>query len=187
MGRKRQDEHWTWDVREATQQRIVWLPENAGSLTGFCPFWLLSWFLDSALSIRAFFLGSGRNPWLTCLEDGLWSLPEAYCKLECDAPPVIPNAGLLVPHCLQGNHDVGSVCRYECKPGYYAVPSAENKVRRWAGLFLDFCTSLYPYTLISKSQTVTLEIILRPSGLSTTCCLGLFFYIISLHLHGYIP
>ncbi|XP_038398349.1 LOW QUALITY PROTEIN: pappalysin-2 isoform X1 [Canis lupus familiaris] len=71
----------------------------------------------------------GRNPWLTCLEDGLWSLPEAYCKLECDAPPVIPNAGLLVPHCLQGNHDVGSVCRYECKPGYYAVPSAENKVR----------------------------------------------------------
>ncbi|XP_044904337.1 pappalysin-2 isoform X1 [Felis catus] len=71
----------------------------------------------------------GLNPWLTCLEDGLWSLPEAYCKLECDAPPVIPNASLLLPHCLQGNHDVGSVCRYECKPGYYAEPSAEGKVR----------------------------------------------------------
>ncbi|XP_077619445.1 pappalysin-2 isoform X1 [Crocuta crocuta] len=71
----------------------------------------------------------GRNPWLTCLEDGLWSLPEAYCKLECDAPPVIPNASLLLPQCLQGGHDVGSVCRYECKPGYYAEPSAEGKVR----------------------------------------------------------
>ncbi|XP_067584830.1 pappalysin-2 isoform X2 [Pseudorca crassidens] len=71
----------------------------------------------------------GLSPWLTCLEDGLWSLPEAYCKLECDVPPVIPNANLLLPHCLQGNHDVGSICRYKCKPGYYVMGSAENKVR----------------------------------------------------------
>ncbi|XP_046536463.1 pappalysin-2 [Equus quagga] len=71
----------------------------------------------------------GLSPWLTCLEDGLWSLPEAYCKLECDAPPDIRNAKLLLPHCLQGNHDVGSVCRYECKPGYYVVESVESKVR----------------------------------------------------------
>ncbi|XP_047609670.1 pappalysin-2 [Phacochoerus africanus] len=71
----------------------------------------------------------GLSPWLTCLEDGLWSLPEAYCKLECDAPPVIPNANLLLPHCLQGHHDVGSICRYECKPGYYVVGGADNQVR----------------------------------------------------------
>ncbi|XP_077013201.1 pappalysin-2 [Tamandua tetradactyla] len=71
----------------------------------------------------------GLSPWLTCLEDGLWSLPEAYCKLECDVPPLIPNANLLLPHCLQGNHDVGSVCKYECKPGYYVVEGAESKVR----------------------------------------------------------
>ncbi|EPY78991.1 pappalysin-2 isoform 1 [Camelus ferus] len=71
----------------------------------------------------------GLSPWLTCLEDGLWSLPEAYCKLECDVPPVIPNANLLQPRCLQGNHDVGSVCRYECKPGYYVMGSAESQVR----------------------------------------------------------
>ncbi|XP_047561665.1 pappalysin-2 [Lutra lutra] len=71
----------------------------------------------------------GLNPWLTCLEDGLWSLPEAYCKLECDAPPVIPNASVLLPPCPQRSHDVGSVCRYRCKPGYYAVPSADSKVR----------------------------------------------------------
>ncbi|KAB0376892.1 hypothetical protein FD755_011336, partial [Muntiacus reevesi] len=70
----------------------------------------------------------GLSPWLTCLEDGLWSLPEAYCKLECDAPPVIPNANLLQPRCLQGNHDVGSTCRYECKPGYYVLGSTENKL-----------------------------------------------------------
>ncbi|XP_004706871.1 pappalysin-2 [Echinops telfairi] len=73
----------------------------------------------------------GLSPWLTCLEDGLWSLPEAYCKLECDCdvPPVIPNANLLLPHCLQGNHDVGSVCRYECKPGYYVAESAGSKFK----------------------------------------------------------
>nr|XP_012620495.1 pappalysin-2 isoform X3 [Microcebus murinus] len=71
----------------------------------------------------------GLSPWLTCLEDGLWSLPDVYCKLECGVPPIIPNADLLLPHCLQGSHDVGTVCRYECKPGYYAVESAESEVR----------------------------------------------------------
>ncbi|XP_075396602.1 pappalysin-2 [Tenrec ecaudatus] len=72
----------------------------------------------------------GLSPWLTCLEDGLWSLPEAYCKLECDVPPVMPNANLLLPHCLQGNHDVGSVCSYECKPGYYVAQSAGSKLKK---------------------------------------------------------
>ncbi|XP_036891062.1 pappalysin-2 [Sturnira hondurensis] len=71
----------------------------------------------------------GLSPWLTCLEDGLWSLPEAYCKLECGVPPVIPNANLLLPRCLQGHHDVGSACRYECRPGYYVVGGAERQVR----------------------------------------------------------
>nr|KAF6397518.1 pappalysin 2 [Rousettus aegyptiacus] len=71
----------------------------------------------------------GLSPWLTCLEDGLWSLPEAYCKLECDAPPAIPNASSLLPRCLQGQHDVGSVCRYECKRGYYALESTERTLR----------------------------------------------------------
>ncbi|XP_028936958.1 pappalysin-2 [Ornithorhynchus anatinus] len=71
----------------------------------------------------------GMNQWLICLEDGLWSLPEAYCKLECDAPPAIPNASLLVPRCLQGNHDVGSVCRYRCKPGYHVAEKGENRPR----------------------------------------------------------
>uniref|UniRef100_A0A8B9TR62 Pappalysin 2 n=1 Tax=Anas platyrhynchos TaxID=8839 RepID=A0A8B9TR62_ANAPL len=72
----------------------------------------------------------GMNQWLTCLEDGLWSLPEAYCKLECDAPPAVPNAKLLVPRCLQGNHDVGSVCRYKCKPGYHVAENAAGKPKK---------------------------------------------------------
>uniref|UniRef100_A0A8C0ZLX1 Sushi domain-containing protein n=1 Tax=Castor canadensis TaxID=51338 RepID=A0A8C0ZLX1_CASCN len=72
----------------------------------------------------------GLSPWLTCLGDGLWTLPEVYCKLECDAPPVIPNANLLLPHCLKGNHhDVGTICRYECKPGYYVLESTGSRVR----------------------------------------------------------
>ncbi|KFO60979.1 Pappalysin-2, partial [Corvus brachyrhynchos] len=72
----------------------------------------------------------GTNQWLTCLEDGLWSLPEAYCKLECDAPPAVANAKLLVPRCLQGNHDVGSVCRYKCKPGYHVAENAADKPKK---------------------------------------------------------
>ncbi|XP_032771524.1 pappalysin-2 [Rattus rattus] len=69
----------------------------------------------------------GLNPWLTCLEDGLWSLPEVYCKLECEAPPVIPNAHLLLPRCLEGNHDVSTICKYECKPGYYVKESSGSQ------------------------------------------------------------
>ncbi|XP_061490162.1 pappalysin-2 isoform X2 [Rhineura floridana] len=72
----------------------------------------------------------GMSQWLTCLEDGLWSLPEAYCKLECDTPRPVANAKLLVPQCLQGNHDVGSVCRYKCKPGYHVAESSEEKPKK---------------------------------------------------------
>ncbi|KFP01612.1 Pappalysin-2, partial [Calypte anna] len=72
----------------------------------------------------------GTNHWLTCLEDGLWSLPEAYCKLECDAPPLVANAKLLVPRCLQGNHDVGSICRYKCKPGYHVAEDQGGKPKK---------------------------------------------------------
>uniref|UniRef100_A0A8C5JJY2 Pappalysin 2 n=1 Tax=Junco hyemalis TaxID=40217 RepID=A0A8C5JJY2_JUNHY len=72
----------------------------------------------------------GTNQWLTCLEDGLWSLPEAFCKLECEAPPAVANARLLVPRCLQGSHDVGSVCRYKCKPGYHVADNAADKPKK---------------------------------------------------------
>ncbi|EHB09018.1 Pappalysin-2 [Heterocephalus glaber] len=71
----------------------------------------------------------GLSPWLTCLEDGMWSLPEVYCKLECDTPPAIPNANLLLPDCVQGSHDVGTICRYECQPGYHVLEGTASTVR----------------------------------------------------------
>uniref|UniRef100_H2ZXT1 Sushi domain-containing protein n=1 Tax=Latimeria chalumnae TaxID=7897 RepID=H2ZXT1_LATCH len=74
--------------------------------------------------------GTGVNHWLTCLEDGLWSFPEAYCKLECHAPPPIPNAKLLASKCQHGGHDVGAVCRYKCQPGYYMAGSINKQPRK---------------------------------------------------------
>ncbi|MGH0127431.1 UNVERIFIED_CONTAM: hypothetical protein FKN15_073460 [Acipenser sinensis] len=71
----------------------------------------------------------GGKDWLVCQEDGLWSFPEAYCKLECTAPSALPNAKLLVPRCQLGGHDVGSICRYMCNPGYY-VTGSPNKMPR---------------------------------------------------------
>ncbi|KAG8436836.1 hypothetical protein GDO86_007790 [Hymenochirus boettgeri] len=72
----------------------------------------------------------GMSHWVTCLWDGLWSLPEGYCKLECEAPGNIPHARLLTPLCTVGNHDVGSMCRYRCKPGYYVAENTERRTRR---------------------------------------------------------
>ncbi|KAM8931049.1 pappalysin-2 [Pelodytes ibericus] len=72
----------------------------------------------------------GKSQWVTCMWDGLWSLPEGYCKLECEAPTAIAHAKLLTPRCLLGSHDVGSMCRYRCKPGYHVAETTERKTRR---------------------------------------------------------
>ncbi|KTF92531.1 hypothetical protein cypCar_00036778 [Cyprinus carpio] len=72
----------------------------------------------------------GESDTLVCLEDGLWSYPEAYCKIECPDPPSTLNATLLVPQCLGGGHDVGTVCRYKCNPGYYVTGTLNKKPRK---------------------------------------------------------
>ncbi|KAG7456967.1 hypothetical protein MATL_G00241530 [Megalops atlanticus] len=72
----------------------------------------------------------GETDWLVCLEDGMWSFPEAYCKIECPEPPIVPNAKLLVPQCEGHGHDVGTICRYKCKPGYYITGSLSKKPRK---------------------------------------------------------
>ncbi|XP_055497937.1 pappalysin-2-like [Leucoraja erinacea] len=72
----------------------------------------------------------GDNYFLKCMEDGLWSFPEAFCKVECLAPPPVTNARLLVPRCLQGSHDVGSICRYKCNPGYYIHGTNDKRSRK---------------------------------------------------------
>ncbi|KAM4663374.1 pappalysin-1 [Discoglossus pictus] len=71
----------------------------------------------------------GTHNTLTCLEDGLWSFPEAVCELTCLAPPPFPNAILQTAHCLSDGHKVGSFCKYKCKLGYH-VPDASRKSRK---------------------------------------------------------
>ncbi|KAG8447663.1 hypothetical protein GDO86_014973 [Hymenochirus boettgeri] len=61
----------------------------------------------------------GTNNTLTCLEDGLWSFPESVCEVMCLAPPPLPNAILHTSKCLTNGHNVGSFCKYRCKPGYH--------------------------------------------------------------------
>ncbi|KAL4656120.1 pappalysin-2 [Arapaima gigas] len=72
----------------------------------------------------------GISNWLECLEDGLWSSPEAYCKIECPESPKISNAKLLKPQCEGTRHDVGTVCLYKCNPGYYVAGSPNEKPRK---------------------------------------------------------
>uniref|UniRef100_A0A4W5Q0P2 Sushi domain-containing protein n=1 Tax=Hucho hucho TaxID=62062 RepID=A0A4W5Q0P2_9TELE len=63
----------------------------------------------------------GSNNTLTCLEDGLWSFPEALCELRCPASPHVPNAMLQTKRCNDTGLKVGSLCKYKCKPGYHVT------------------------------------------------------------------
>uniref|UniRef100_A0A672GDX1 Pappalysin-1 n=1 Tax=Salarias fasciatus TaxID=181472 RepID=A0A672GDX1_SALFA len=76
----------------------------------------------------------GTNNTLTCLEDGLWSFPEALCELRCPAPPPVPNAVLQTKRCNETGLKVGTLCKYKCKPGYHVT----NKPKRRA--FKRQCT-----------------------------------------------
>uniref|UniRef100_A0A8C5I363 Sushi domain-containing protein n=1 Tax=Gouania willdenowi TaxID=441366 RepID=A0A8C5I363_GOUWI len=71
----------------------------------------------------------GDSDRLVCLEDGLWSFPEAYCKIECPEVQNISNAKLLT-HSLASGHNIGSISRYKCNPGHYVIGSPQNKTRR---------------------------------------------------------
>ncbi|NXR28983.1 PAPP1 protein, partial [Cinclus mexicanus] len=73
----------------------------------------------------------GNNNNLTCMEDGLWSFPEALCELMCRAPSIVPNADLQTSRCREDKHKVGSFCKYKCKPGYH-VPGSSRKSRKRA-------------------------------------------------------
>lgn len=70
---------------------------------------------------------AGDSDRLVCLEDGLWSFPEAYCKIECAEVPNVPNAKLLTADCAASGHDVGTVCRYKCSTGFYVAGSLKRK------------------------------------------------------------
>ncbi|XP_061437121.1 pappalysin-1-like, partial [Lethenteron reissneri] len=63
---------------------------------------------------------------LRCQEDGLWSLPEAYCQLTCRAPPPMANAVARTDRCKHDGQEVGSSCKYRCEPGHH-VPLTSRK------------------------------------------------------------
>ncbi|XP_023666885.1 pappalysin-1-like isoform X2 [Paramormyrops kingsleyae] len=63
----------------------------------------------------------GMNNTLTCMEDGLWSFPEALCQLRCPAPPPVPHATLQTKRCATNGLKVGSLCKYKCEPGYHVA------------------------------------------------------------------
>ncbi|XP_056603115.1 pregnancy-associated plasma protein A, pappalysin 1a isoform X2 [Triplophysa dalaica] len=76
----------------------------------------------------------GTNNSLTCMEDGLWSFPEALCELRCPVPPPVPNAMLQTKRCNDTGLKVGTLCKYKCRPGYHVA----NKPKRRA--FKRQCT-----------------------------------------------
>ncbi|XP_023816397.1 pappalysin-1 isoform X1 [Oryzias latipes] len=69
----------------------------------------------------------GTNNTLTCLEDGLWSFPEALCELRCPAPPPVPNAVLQTKRCNDTGLKVGTLCKYKCKPGYHVAKKPKRR------------------------------------------------------------
>ncbi|XP_061437105.1 pappalysin-1-like, partial [Lethenteron reissneri] len=68
----------------------------------------------------------GASAELRCQEDGLWSLPEAYCQLTCRAPPPMANAVARTDRCKHDGQEVGSSCKYRCEPGHH-VPLTSRK------------------------------------------------------------
>ena len=57
---------------------------------------------------------------VVCEDDGIWSLPEAFCQMMCAASPVVKNASLTTRRC-SNEQNVGDKCRYKCHKGYHVV------------------------------------------------------------------
>ncbi|KAG9353900.1 hypothetical protein JZ751_012024 [Albula glossodonta] len=69
----------------------------------------------------------GSNSTLMCMEDGLWSFPEALCELRCPAPPLVANAVLQTKRCNSTDLNVGSLCKYKCQPGYHVTGKPKRR------------------------------------------------------------
>lgn len=124
------------------------------------PAQLISENWTTVLSYYYFFLNltnpcrssAGTNNTLTCLEDGLWSFPEALCELRCPAPPPVPNAMLQTKRCNETGLKVGTLCKYKCKPGYHVA----NKPKR--------CAKEPSDALIHRESTFLMETLSVPAG-----------------------
>ncbi|KAL2097842.1 hypothetical protein ACEWY4_007049 [Coilia grayii] len=123
--------HGVWERVVTCQPVDCGLPDQSHVFfaTFSCP-WGTTFGKQCSFSCRAPAILQGDSDTVVCLEDGLWSYPEAYCKTECPDPPAVPSAKLLVPECDGSRHDVGTVCRYKCNPGYYVSDSLNKKIRK---------------------------------------------------------
>ncbi|XP_053738591.1 pappalysin-2 [Synchiropus splendidus] len=123
--------HGTWDRVVSCQPVDCGLPDQSHVYHAIfsCP-WGTTYRKGCSFTCGSPAILQGDNDRLVCLEDGLWSFPEAYCKIECPEAPNIQDAKLLTADCLASGHDVGSVCRYKCDPGYYVKGSVKSKTPR---------------------------------------------------------
>eukprot|EP00795_Rhopilema_esculentum_P005888 gene5888-11220_t len=71
---------------------------------------------------RAHMVGDDNK--IICMEDGLWSARKASCEYYCPAPPLVENSHSLDYKCdarhanVRQQNEMGTVCRYQCMPGY---------------------------------------------------------------------
>nr|XP_046265023.1 pappalysin-2 [Scatophagus argus] len=123
--------HGSWDRVVSCQPVDCGLPDQSYIYHAIfsCP-WGTTFGKQCSFTCGSPAILQGDSDRLVCLEDGLWSFPEAYCKIECPEVPNIPNAKLLTADCLASGHDVGSVCRYKCNPGFYVTGSLKKKTPR---------------------------------------------------------
>uniref|UniRef100_A0A3Q4GFM3 Pappalysin 2 n=1 Tax=Neolamprologus brichardi TaxID=32507 RepID=A0A3Q4GFM3_NEOBR len=123
--------HGSWDRAVSCQPVDCGFPDQSHVYHAIfsCP-WGTTFGKQCSFTCGSPAILQGDSDRLVCLEDGLWSFPEAYCKIECPEVPSMSNAKLLTADCLASGHDVGSVCRYKCKPGFYVLGSLKKKIRR---------------------------------------------------------
>ncbi|XP_035248204.1 pappalysin-1-like [Anguilla anguilla] len=69
----------------------------------------------------------GSNSTLICMEDGLWSFPEALCELRCPPPPPVADAVLQTKRCNGTGLKVGTLCKYKCQPGYHVAGKPKRR------------------------------------------------------------
>ncbi|AWP04620.1 putative pappalysin-2 [Scophthalmus maximus] len=123
--------HGSWDRVVSCQPVDCGLPDQSHVYHAIfsCP-WGTAFGKQCSFTCGSPAILQGDSDRLVCLEDGLWSFPEAYCKIECPEVPNITDAKLLTADCLASGHDVGSVCRYKCSPGFYVTGSLTKKTPR---------------------------------------------------------
>ena len=72
---------------------------------------------------------------LQCLDDGLWSLAEGYCRVLCPPLTKMKNATLISTRCAEGTHDLGTSCSLKCAKGF----KVKDQLELGYGLF--WCTA----------------------------------------------